>query len=295
MRIRPQPQHAPVLLATARLAPRSQLLSVPPAEGGNTPFCRHGRPPAVLMPGNTKSAEAIARLNPNAQLPRQREKNLFLAADRPNPKGFEPHLSCHSAVRSPSESPLTSRTLPRVTDGQSPGTTRARGGISRGATTRTGNMLRDEMWQVSVPLRCGARIGSRERRRREHCVPDLSHRHTGGCRAGEGRVRSPLRRAQWAMASALLAAISGESDAAPLRRRRAHELADDREHGGDGRSVCGEVLLYARSELIETSGEILVRGKALAVLAECAHGRDVHLDGARVAEDLGGAGCSRAR
>ena len=50
-----------------------------------------------------------------------------------------------------------------------------------------------------------------------------------------------------------------------------HELADGREHGGDGVIVGGELLLDARLELIEPLGQFLVGAQQLAQLHERAH------------------------
>lgn len=80
--IPPQPQHAPTALATALLAPPTELIPFPSAEGGNTLFWGHGRPPACLMPGNAKLAEATVRLTPRARRPRKREKNLIVGVGR---------------------------------------------------------------------------------------------------------------------------------------------------------------------------------------------------------------------
>jgi hypothetical protein len=69
-----------------------------------------------------------------------------------------------------------------------------------------------------------------------------------------------------AEASALLAEISGKSYRAALGRWWVHELTDRREDGGDGLVMSGELLLDACLELIETAGELLVRGEELAQL-----------------------------
>ena len=67
-----------------------------------------------------------------------------------------------------------------------------------------------------------------------------------------------------------------------------HELADRREHGGDGLIVRGELLLDACFECIVAPGQFLVGADPLAQLHECPHDVEAHLDGAGAVEDGGG-------
>lgn len=73
---RRQPNHAPAPLA-ARLVPIvSDLVTFPASQPGHRLAQGHGRPPANLMSGNTKSAAASVR-PPHSS--RKSEKNLFFA------------------------------------------------------------------------------------------------------------------------------------------------------------------------------------------------------------------------
>src|SRR5207253_3115824 len=76
-----QPQHTPALRTPSFLPPLAHLEAFPAPKGRNTLIRGHGRPPAFLMPGNTKLAVATVRLTP-----RRWEKNLiFQQHIRPRP------------------------------------------------------------------------------------------------------------------------------------------------------------------------------------------------------------------
>jgi hypothetical protein len=68
--------------------------------------------------------------------------------------------------------------------------------------------------------------------------------------------------------------IGGEADPAALKDGRVHELSDRRENGGDGLIMGGELFVEPGFDLIETPGEIFVRGEQFAQLYESAHDVD---------------------
>jgi len=70
----------------------------------------------------------------------------------------------------------------------------------------------------------------------------------------------------------------GKSDAAALRWRWVHELADGREDGGDGLLVVLQLAL----QLVELPGERGVGSQEFAQAYEGADHKDAHLDGARL-------------
>jgi hypothetical protein len=81
--------------------------------------------------------------------------------------------------------------------------------------------------------------------------------------------------------------ICGEADAALLRRRRIHQLADRGEDCGDRLIVGRELFLKTRLELIEFFSETSVRGQQLAHTDKGPHDLDVHGDGAMALEHRG--------